>query len=161
MTQPDRPYLDTLPEPTEPAAHLRAKPIALEEPTSPMQFGAYCLNPKDLPPPRARFIPAREVIAAQPERVINAVSNQYMISPAELTGRRRARGMDEARQVSYYLFRTLTEMSYSEIGKAMGDRDHSTVMLGIRRCGRARAKDLRFQGIIERLAQQIVSEAGG
>jgi hypothetical protein len=161
LTQVDRPYLDTLPEPPEPAAHLRAKTLLPEEPTSPMQYGAYCLNPKDLPPPRPRFIPAREVIAAQPERVINAVANQYMISPAELTGRKRARGMDEARQVSYYLFRQLTEMSYSEIGAALGARDHTTILLGIRRCGRRRAKDLRFQGLIEQLTRQITEEAGG
>jgi hypothetical protein len=161
LNQLDRPYLDDGPAPALELPALRPARLEPAALTSPLQFGHYCVNPSNLPPPRPRFIPAQEVIAAQPERVTTAVANQYGLSPAELFSRKRGRGMDEARQVAAYLLRELTEMSYAEIGRALGRRDHSTVMLGAARCRRALARDLRLREIVERLARQIVQEAGG
>ena len=158
--QVDRPFLDFAAEPTvEPAPPVvRPKVIIVESLTSPLQFGAYCVNPPNLPPPRPRFVPARQRIAAEPERVVNAMANQYQVSPQELLGKKRSRGLAEARLATYWLLRALTDMSSTEIGDVL-KKDHSTVLMGIKRCARFRLEDNAYRERIDAMAKEILAGA--
>jgi chromosomal replication initiation ATPase DnaA len=51
----------------------------------------------------------------------------------ELAGKGRMKGVRRARQIAYYLLRECGGRSYPVIGNAMGARDHSTVIHGVRR----------------------------
>ena len=46
----------------------------------------------------------------------------------ELCGKSRSRPLVTARQVAMYVLREMTDFSYPAIGRAFGDRDHTTVM---------------------------------
>ena len=62
-----------------------------------------------------------------PSLVIEAVANSFQLAPADLKSRKRDKQTALARQVAMYLIRQETNCSLVQIGKELGDRDHSTV----------------------------------
>ncbi len=64
------------------------------------------------------------------EQVVSAF---FGLSPADLHTSRKARTIALARAIAMYLARKHTEMSFPEIGRLMGNRNHSTVILAYRR----------------------------
>ena len=66
-----------------------------------------------------------------PQRIISTVANYYKVKINEITGRTRKSNIVVARHMAMYLIRTINDISYSEIGKIIGGRDHSTVMSAI------------------------------
>jgi chromosomal replication initiator protein len=76
---------------------------------------------KDLfPDGRDRIISVQEII--------DEVAQYFSISPEELCSASRSRQLVNARQIAMYLTRELTDLSLPRIGRAFGNRDHSTVM---------------------------------
>ena len=51
---------------------------------------------------------------------------------AEMFSPRRARNIARPRQVAMFLAKNLTSLSYPEIGRQFGGRDHTTVMHAVR-----------------------------
>ncbi|MEA2842518.1 MAG: chromosomal replication initiator protein [Actinomycetota bacterium] len=60
--------------------------------------------------------------------VIDATADMFGISVDDLCGKSRSRPLVTARQVAMYVLREMTDFSYPAIGRAFGDRDHTTVM---------------------------------
>jgi len=67
-----------------------------------------------------------------PSLIIGQVCKFYSIDEAVLRGTQKSKGIAEARQVSMYLVRKLTNLSLPDIGKEFG-KDHSTVLYNIRK----------------------------
>ena len=65
-----------------------------------------------------------------PELIIEVVAAQHSLSPEDLTGARRSRDIAAPRQIAMYLCREMTGLSTTDIGRAFGNRDHTTVMHG-------------------------------
>ncbi len=65
--------------------------------------------------------------------VIQAVCERYGVEEKELLGHGRSRHVSFPRQVAMYLMRKDADISLDEIGKALGKRDHTTVLYGIRK----------------------------
>ena len=68
--------------------------------------------------------------AIDPERILEEVSRQYKVSSADLLGRNRSKTIALARQVAMYLLIYELELSPTEVGRLLGNRDHSTVIHG-------------------------------
>jgi len=68
--------------------------------------------------------------APSPTTVMDAVAAHYQVTPAELSGPRRSHDIAFARQVLMYLLRQETALTLTEIGRALGGRDHSTILHG-------------------------------
>lgn len=64
------------------------------------------------------------------EMVIKATAAYFALSPDSLLGKRRDKSTALARQVAMYLLREELNASWTEIGRALGGRDHSTVVHG-------------------------------
>jgi chromosomal replication initiator protein len=60
--------------------------------------------------------------------VIDEVATYFSLSAEEICSASRSRQLVNARQIAMYLTRELTDMSLPRIGRAFGNRDHSTVM---------------------------------
>lgn len=60
-------------------------------------------------------------------RIQKAVADHFRLKIADLKGRDNSRPVVRPRQIAMFLCRTLTTASLQTIGKAFGDRDHSTV----------------------------------
>ncbi len=67
-----------------------------------------------------------------PALIISQVCKFYSVDEAVLRGTQKSKGIAEARQVSMYLIRKLTNLSLPDIGKEFG-KDHSTVLYNIRK----------------------------
>ena len=65
-----------------------------------------------------------------PSLIIGQVCKFYSVDEAVLRGTQKSKGIAEARQVSMYLIRKLTNLSLPDIGKEFG-KDHSTVLYNI------------------------------
>ena len=54
----------------------------------------------------------------------------------QITGGSRRRPLVDARQIAMYVTRNMTDLSYPEIGRAFGNRDHTTVIHAVRKIER-------------------------
>lgn len=63
----------------------------------------------------------------------NVVSIYFGLSPADLHTSRKSRTIALARGITMYLARRHTDMSFPEIGRFIGNKNHSTVILACRR----------------------------
>jgi chromosomal replication initiator protein len=64
------------------------------------------------------------------DQIIDAVAQFYNLGTKDLLGRRRSKDIVTARQVAMYLAREETDASLPQIGRALGGRDHTTVLHG-------------------------------
>ncbi|MBR5800392.1 MAG: chromosomal replication initiator protein DnaA [Lachnospiraceae bacterium] len=81
---------------------------------------------KDIISPNA----ARQVT---PQLIINVVAEHFGITAEEITSKRRNAEFVQPRHICMYLCRKLTAESLQNIGKALGKKDHTTVLNGIER----------------------------
>jgi chromosomal replication initiator protein len=65
-----------------------------------------------------------------PELVIREVHKYYKIQIEDLLGKKRTKDLVMPRQITMYLLRHECNLSYPEIGRKMGGKDHSTIMHG-------------------------------
>ena len=80
------------------------------------------------------------------DEIQKRVAAHFDVRVAEMFSARRARNIARPRQVAMYLTKTLTSLSYPEIGRQFGGRDHTTVMHAVRSIEGLIATD---QGIAE------------
>ena len=66
------------------------------------------------------------------DAIQNRVASHYGVRVAEMFSPRRARNIARPRQVAMFLAKNLTSLSYPEIGRQFGGRDHTTVMHAVR-----------------------------
>lgn len=64
------------------------------------------------------------------DQIIEAVAQFYNLETEDLLGRRRSKDIATARQMVMYLARGETNASLPQIGRALGGRDHTTVLHG-------------------------------
>ncbi len=64
------------------------------------------------------------------EQVIDTVSSYYRVTIEALRSNSRSRTIAFPRQMAMYLARTETSLSYPQIGKKLGNRDHTTILYG-------------------------------
>ncbi|NJK89853.1 MAG: hypothetical protein HC923_10950 [Myxococcales bacterium] len=90
------------------------------------------------------------------ESIVRATAIHFDLKPQDLKSSKRARAIALPRQVAMYLCRKLTTSSYPEIGRALGGRDHTTVISAFRRVTeRADEPELRRHiEDIERILQE-------
>ncbi len=68
-----------------------------------------------------------------PDQVITGVVRFYHVTKEDLKGRRRNKDIVRPRQVAMYLARKETQASLPAIGAALGNRDHTTVLYGVKK----------------------------
>ena len=96
--------------------------------------------------------PPREVTIEE----INAVVSAYHgLRVSDLTGRSRVRNVVTARHVAMYLARELAGMSLPQIGRALGGRDHTTVMHGYNKIAALFEKDDNLQRQIQEIKTKL------
>ncbi len=64
------------------------------------------------------------------DEVINLTGAHFGLAPDALLGKKRDKSVALARQVAMYLMREEMDASWTDIGRALGGRDHSTVLYG-------------------------------
>jgi chromosomal replication initiator protein len=75
----------------------------------------------------SELLDGAEPVSITVDKIFTAVYNKYGITKEDITGKKRNKEIAQARHISIYLIRELTEMSYPNIGKIF-DRDHTTIL---------------------------------
>jgi chromosomal replication initiator protein len=88
-------------------------------------------------------------------RVIDVVATYYGLRSKDVIGPSRQRQVTRARQVAMYLVRRHLARSLPEIGRAFGDRDHTTVLASVNKIGSLKESDAGIQAVLARLAQSL------
>ncbi len=66
-----------------------------------------------------------------PDKILDIVAKYYKISKNDILGKSRRREIVLPRQISMWMIRNLTNLTFKEIGKLFKGKDHSTVMASI------------------------------
>lgn len=66
-------------------------------------------------------------------QTVKAVGERFGVSPAQIMGASRSRPIPTARSIAMYLVRKFCGMSFPEMGRAMGNKNHSTVLMATQR----------------------------
>ena len=90
-----------------------------------------------------------------PEYIISVVAEHYGVTPADLSGNKRNSKIVMPRQVSMYLCREIISTPLKNIGKALGNRDHTTVMHGIEKIENELQTDDNLKNTIDILKKKI------
>jgi len=94
------------------------------------------------------------------EQIVSAVVRHYRIDLDDLTGRGRRKEIVLPRQVAMYLLREETEASLLEIGAELGNRDHTTVMHGIKQIERQMATDTGLRAQVMAIREALFTGSG-
>lgn len=90
-----------------------------------------------------------------PDYIISVVADHYGVTPADLSGNKRNSKIVMPRQVSMYLCREIISTPLKNIGKALGNRDHTTVMHGIEKIENELQTDDNLKNTIDILKKKI------
>ncbi len=66
-----------------------------------------------------------------PNLIIEVVAEHFSVNPEDITSKKRNSEFVLPRQIVMYLCRTMTDTSFSNIGKILGKKDHTTVIHGV------------------------------
>jgi chromosomal replication initiator protein len=89
--------------------------------------------------------------AVTPELIIDMVARQYDTTAEDITGKNRSQQIALPRQIAMYICRRMTALSTTNIGRAFGGRDHTTVMHGCDKIATSMNADFAFKKKVEEI----------
>ena len=90
-----------------------------------------------------------------PEFIIQIVADHFNLTPLDIMSAKRSKEIVYPRQIVMYLCRTMTETGLQNIGKALGGRDHTTILHGIKTISADLEKNPSLQNTIDILKKKI------
>lgn len=91
------------------------------------------------------------------EDIQRAVCGHFRLTNADLLSKDRHRSVAFARQVAMYLCRQRLKCSFPELGRAFGNRDHTTVMSAVRRMEALRSTDPQVAAHLEAIERRLAA----
>lgn len=88
------------------------------------------------------------------EDILAIAVKYFRVSEAEITGKSRAGRLNQARQITMYLIRELTDASLNQIGEVFGGRSHTTVLHS---CSKV-AEDMEYDSGIRQHLETLRAE---
>lgn len=102
-------------------------------------------------------VPPRRTEHMSVQDIQRAVCSHFRLSNGELLSKDRHKSVAFARQVAMYLCRQRLKCSYPELGRAFGNRDHTTAMSAVRRVEALRQTDPQVNAHLEAIEQKLAS----
>jgi chromosomal replication initiator protein len=90
-----------------------------------------------------------------PDLILERTSEMFGYPIEEITGKSRRRPLVTARQISMYVFRELTDLSYPAIAREFGGRDHTTVIHAVEKIGGLMKERRQIYDQVTELIQRI------
>ena len=89
------------------------------------------------------------------EKIINVVAKFYGIDSSMIRGKMKKKNIADARAITMYLSRLLTNESLQKIGLIIGGRDHSTVIYSYEKISNELKTNTRLQEEIRLLKNKL------
>ena len=97
----------------------------------------------------AKELLAEHILRADPvvhsSDITETVARYFDVSPADIHSAKKDRLISLARSYCMYMTRKLTKMSFPEIGKTLGNKNHATVILACRKIEEALESNQRMK----------------
>ncbi len=87
--------------------------------------------------------------------VLKTVTDRFHVKISEIKSKKRSKNLVFPRQIAMYLCRELTELSFPEIGRHFGGKDHSTVIYACRQIEALKKEDQGLETLLAALAQAL------
>lgn len=95
---------------------------------------------------------------ASSRKIISMVADAFGVSHLDIVGDRRFPKIVIARQVCFYLMRECTGLSFPEIARRVGDRDHTTALHGANKIAKLIQADRDLHAAVTTMMIRIRSE---
>lgn len=89
------------------------------------------------------------------EKIQKSVADYFHIKISDLKSTKRLKNIVFPRQISMYISRQLTDLSYPEIGSKYGGKDHSTIIHAIKKIEKKMSEDSSVEILVEKLTEKI------
>lgn len=89
------------------------------------------------------------------DKIIEEVSRTYGVSAEDIRSQKRKSNISNARQISMYIVREITQMPMMSIGETFGGRDHSTVVYAIKQVEKNIEKDSHAKAMVNDIIKNI------
>ncbi|HVR42968.1 MAG TPA: chromosomal replication initiator protein DnaA [Thermoanaerobaculia bacterium] len=109
----------------------------------------------DLTREALRDVLAKENKPITSAEILKIVAAHYGIKISDMKTKSNARPVAYPRQVAMYLCKTLTDLSYPEIGKLFNNKHHSTVIYSVEKIDRLKNEDPAVENTIEMLVKHF------
>lgn len=119
-------------------ASLTGRPLSLEVTKDTL---------RDILPPEDHRVTANEII--------KFVARHYGLKVSEIKSKNNSKHVVFPRQVAMYLCKSLTKLSYPDIGKQFNNKHHSTVMYSVREVEKLRQKEPEIDRTLQGLADHF------
>jgi chromosomal replication initiator protein len=87
--------------------------------------------------------------------ISKAVAQQFHTTVESLKGKRRTNAIVVPRQTAMYICRSLTEMALTDVGRAFGGRDHTTVLYACERVREMMDVDPEYKRTVEEMEERL------
>ncbi len=99
------------------------------------------------------IVPENPIVT--PDQIIKTVARIHNVKTSDILGPSHQKRLVRPRHIAIYLIRNHTDLSFPDIGRAVGGRDSSTVQYAYKRIKKIREKDPDMQAIIELLEKNL------
>jgi chromosomal replication initiator protein len=89
------------------------------------------------------------------DEVLKTVAERFHMKISEIKSKKRSKNLVFPRQIAMYLSRELTELSFPEIGRNFGGKDHSTVIYACRQIEAQKKADQGLATLLAALAHAL------
>ena len=91
--------------------------------------------------------------------VMTVVAEFCDVTVDQLKSKRRTQDLAQARQIAMFIAREMTGASLNQIGRAFGNRDHSTVSHACQKIQKDMTSNPRFRGSVRDIQDRIINQA--
>ncbi len=93
------------------------------------------------------------------EKIQQEVARTFNVSPKDLVSKTRTAPISRARQVAFYVTRSITGLKQEEIGREFGGFDHSTVLYALRKVDEMMQRDSGFKNTVNDIIKNLSEES--
>jgi chromosomal replication initiator protein len=90
-----------------------------------------------------------------PQLILEETAELFGFTIEEIISKHRQRPLVTARQIAMYVMRELTDLSYPNIARVFGGRDHTTVIHAVEKIGALMPKDRQIYDQVTLLMQRV------
>lgn len=98
-------------------------------------------------------VQVKKIITA--EEIQRVVADRFHLKLAEMKSKKRTKTIVQPRQITMYLCRELTSLSFPEIGRHFGGKDHTTVIHACRQIEKRVEADASFKQLVDSILRQL------
>lgn len=103
------------------------------------------------------YLDDRAVTSLSVEQILDAVCAELKLSPEDILSASRRHDLVFARQVAMFLCRKHLGLSFPELGRAFGGRDHSTALYSCRKVEQLQRDDKSIKNMLHELSDKCLA----